>query len=115
MSDMGELFGPRILVDLIAPVDSITARAAAANLVAVVDEKNKPRPTSGKIVALGDDPMITQWKLKIGDVIQFRSNAGDRIFIEGKEFRVLETQEVMMKMPEKKPKDGTVIEVDKIS
>ena len=86
--------GSRVFVDLIEPVDSITARAAAAGLHAVVMEENKPRPTQGVVVAVGSDPMV-QELIHVGDTVTFAWHAGYEQQVEGRTLRVLELRELL--------------------
>jgi|SRR5262245_47291839 len=94
-----KVVGPRILVELEEPVDSVTARGAAAGLFIVVDERNKPRPTTGKVVKLGQDILFDEWELKIGLRVSFGPLAGERQWIEGKEYRLLESHEIKLILP----------------
>lgn len=96
---IGKVVGPRVLVIPEEPIDTITARAAEAGLHIVVDQRNKPRPTCGAIIAMGTDPILVDMGLRIGDRITFATSAGDRQFIEGKEYRLLEYQEIKMILP----------------
>lgn len=86
--------GSRVFVDPITPIDSVTARAAAAGLHAVVMEENKPRPTEGIVVAVGSDPMI-QELVHVGDTVTFAWHAGYEQQVEGRTLRVLELRELL--------------------
>jgi co-chaperonin GroES (HSP10) len=98
-SKYGILIGARLLVKPETPTDSITARAAKAGLVAVVEDRNKPRPTVGEIVALGNDPSLVEMGFRIGLRVSFSAIAGDREFIEGEEFRLLDFIDIKRILP----------------
>lgn len=85
--------GARVLVTDIDPEDSVTKRAAKAGLYAVVLEENNPKPTSGKVEAVGSDPLI-QELIQVGDVVLFARHAGLEVLIEDKSYRSLELREI---------------------
>jgi co-chaperonin GroES (HSP10) len=85
--------GPRVLVTDLEPEVSIKKRAEAAGIYAVVSEENTPKPTSGKVEAVGSDP-LTQELIAIGDIVLFARHAGIMVQIEGREYRSLELREV---------------------
>src|SRR5258707_1706398 len=85
--------GDRIFVEEIEPEVSLVNRARAAGLYAVVTEENVPKPTTGRIVAVGDDPLI-QSRCKLGDVVSFSAHAGVYQEVEGKTYRCLEGREI---------------------
>jgi co-chaperonin GroES (HSP10) len=87
--------GARCLVEDLEPEVSLVKRAAKAGLHLVIGEENVPKPTSGKVVAVGSDPLI-QELVKLGDVVTFARHAGVYQQIEGKEFRCLELREIIM-------------------
>jgi chaperonin GroES len=87
-------FGARVFVELIDPVDEVTARAAAARLYVVVMEENLPRPTEGRVVAIGTDPFI-QELVQLGDIVTFSKFAGHEQIVEGHTYRVLEDREII--------------------
>ena len=86
--------GARVFVDLIEPVDEVTARAQAAGLHVVVMEENIPRPTEGRVVAVGSDPMIQEY-VRVGDVITFSKFAGMEQIVEGRTYRSIELREIV--------------------
>lgn len=94
-----KVVGPRILVEPEAAVDSITARAAKIGLFAVVDEKNKPRPTIGRVVKIGQDILFEEWGLAVDMRVTFGPLAGEKQFLEGKEYRLLESHEIKLILP----------------
>ncbi len=96
----GKILGSRILVEEEEPLDSITARAAKANITIVLDEKNRPRPTTGKIVARGKDPLLDELELVVGCRVNFGALAGQNYYIDGKKFRSLEAHEILGILPE---------------
>ena len=89
--------GARIFVEELEPEVSLVKRAQAAGLHAVVLEENLPKPTSGTVVAIGDDPLV-QENYKLGDVVTFSKHAGTYQQVEGKEYRCLEDREVIAKI-----------------
>ena len=95
----GKPLGPRVLVEYEEVLDSVSARAKAANLHVVIADKNKPRPTVGRIVARGDDPILDELGLQLGVRVTFGTLAGSKQYIKGKEYRILEAQEVVMILP----------------
>jgi len=99
MENIGKPLGARVLIELEEAEDQVTKRAQEAGLHVVIDNRNKPRPTTGTIVEMGDDPLISDMGLLPGVRVSFGPNAGDRQFINGKEYRLLELQEVKMKLP----------------
>ena len=99
MDQLGKPLGARVLVDLEEAVDSLTKRAEVSKLHIVIATKNKPRPTTGKILLLGTDPLINDMGLVPGMRVSFGPNSGDRQFFQGKEYRLLELQEIKMILP----------------
>lgn len=87
-------FGPRILVKDETPIDDISARAKAAGIHVAVFEENKPKPTTGIIVAIGTDPELHA-HLKIGDRVFFSRHSGSHVRVKGEEFRCLEFHEII--------------------
>lgn len=87
--------GARMFVREITPVDEVTARAEAAGLVAVVAEENKPRPTMGIIIALGDDPFLVDRGFKIGSIVMFSKHSGSTFSEAGQQYRSLDHHEII--------------------
>lgn len=87
-------FGARVFVDLIDPVDEVSARAAAAGLHVVILDENVPRATSGRVIAVGDDPFI-QARVKVNDVVTFAKYAGHDQMVEGRTYRSIEDREII--------------------
>src|SRR4029077_5898975 len=85
--------GARVLVTDLEPEVSIKKRAEAAGLYAVIADENVPKPTSGKVEAIGSDP-LTQELISVGDTVLFGRNAGIMVQIEGREYRSLELREI---------------------
>ena len=86
--------GARVFVEVYPVKDSVTERYKAAGLHAVTLESNRPMPTSGKIVAVGSDPLV-QETLKVGDIVIFQKHAGSEIQIEGRTLRSLDLHEII--------------------
>lgn len=85
--------GARCFVEPIAPVDEVTARAAAAGLYAVILDENMPKATEGRVIAVGSDPLI-QELVKVGDTVTFSKYAGTEQQVEGRTYRNLELREI---------------------
>jgi len=86
--------GARINVRDITPIDAVTARAQAAGIIPVIDDAHKPRPTTGIVVAVGEDPLI-QELYKPGDIVMFSPHAGSTFMMNGQQYRSLEMHEIM--------------------
>lgn len=85
--------GARVLVTDLEPEASLVKRGQAVGLHVVVLEENAPKPTSGKVEAVGSDPLI-QELIQVGDVVLFSKHAGLEVQIEGKSYRSLELREI---------------------
>jgi co-chaperonin GroES (HSP10) len=85
--------GARLLVDPIITTVSLEKRAEIAGLYIVLEEDNVPKPTQGRVVALGSDPLL-QEEIRVGDVAFFHWAAGHEVNLEGRTFRQLELSEV---------------------
>ena len=85
--------GPRLLCEEIVPVSDIEERAKNAGLVLAQFENSRPKPTTGKVVALGTDPELNE-HIKVGDTVYFDKHAGSITTIEGKQYRSLEFHEI---------------------
>ena len=85
--------GARLWVELITPEDELQQRAEKAGLKLATYDYNKPRPTTGKVVALGQDPLVHEM-IQLGDVVFFSRHAGHEIQLEGRTLRSLELQEI---------------------
>lgn len=85
--------GSRCLVTDLDPEVSLVKRAEAAGLHLVIGEENVPKPTSGKVEAVGSDPLI-QELISVGDIVLFARHAGLEVQIEGKAYRSLELREI---------------------
>jgi co-chaperonin GroES (HSP10) len=86
--------GSRIFVEDLEPVDEVSARARAAGLYVVVAEENKPKPSCGRVVALGSDPLIHEL-IAVGDLAFYGWYAGMEVQVEGKTYRSLELREII--------------------
>jgi co-chaperonin GroES (HSP10) len=85
--------GARVMVEDITPLDDISARAEKAVIHAVVFEHNVPKPTTGKVIAVGSDPEV-QRLIKVGDTVFFAKHGGIMTQVEGKTYRTLEFHEI---------------------
>lgn len=86
--------GARIWVDPLEPIDDITARAAASGLHVVIHDENVPRPTTGRVIALGNDPLV-QEMVQIGDIAFFSRFDGKEVQVEGRKYLSLELREII--------------------
>jgi co-chaperonin GroES (HSP10) len=86
--------GARIFVRDVVTTLSIEARAEAAGFIAIVNDENKPRPTEGVVLAIGNDPLIQEF-CKVGDTVVFDWHAGRRIYEGGEEYRALDLPELL--------------------
>jgi co-chaperonin GroES (HSP10) len=84
-------------------VDEVTARMSAAGLHAVVLDENVPKPTEGRVVAVGSDPMV-QELIQVGNVVTFSKYAGHHQIVEGRTYRSLEFREIIACIRPKKTK-----------
>lgn len=81
--------GARLLVEPIITTLSLEERAAAAGLEIVIENENKPRPTQGRVIALGSDPLLRE-EVKEGDIVFFHPYSGSEVTLCGKTYRQLE-------------------------
>ena len=86
--------GARLFLREITPVDEVTARAAAANLHVVIDDAHKPRPTTGIVLAIGEDPLV-QELYKVGDIVMYSPHAGMAFRSDNEDYRSLEWHEII--------------------
>jgi len=85
--------GERCLVEeaeLVTDTDKFTERTG---IVLVEYERNLERPTTGKVVALGNGPLINDM-IKVGDTVFYAKYAGKYTVVEGKQYRNLEYHEI---------------------
>lgn len=88
------VMGARVLVKEIVSTLSIEERAKRAGLTAVVLDENRPKVTTGRVVALGTDPLVHEM-FQLGDVVHFGVYAGLNVTIEGEEgYRSLTIHEI---------------------
>jgi co-chaperonin GroES (HSP10) len=108
MSAIPRPFGPRVVVELIKTSLSIVERGKQSGLTVITSEVNDPKPTLGRILALGTDPMIQEMGFRIGMVVTFAGHAGTRVFVQDSEYRSLELQEIIAEIPEEDNGTGTI-------
>lgn len=72
---------------------TIEERAKRSGLVAVLDQKSRPKVTLSIIVKISIDPLI-QENFCVGMGIYHGPMAGQEVWLEGKAFRSFEFQEV---------------------
>jgi co-chaperonin GroES (HSP10) len=85
--------GARVFVEDIITTLSIEERAKRAGIVAVVNENNRPRATQGRVVAVGNDPLVQEF-CKVGDIVFFGPLSGKFIYHKDKQYRSLELHEL---------------------
>jgi len=86
--------GDRCFVEELPVETSLAKRAEGAGLHIVLAEENIPKPTTGIVIALGDDPLI-QERLRLGDIVSFAKHAGVYQHVQGKQYRCLEGREII--------------------
>ena len=86
--------GARVFIREITPVDEVTARALAANLHVVIDDVHKPRPTTGIVLAVGEDP-LAQELYKLGDIVMYSPHCGTPFRSDNEDYRSLELHEII--------------------
>ena len=86
--------GARIFVEPIEAETSLEKQAEKINLKLVLEERSKPRPTTGTVVALGEDPAV-QALLRVGDQVIFSRFAGSEVQVEGTTYLCLELHELI--------------------
>lgn len=87
--------GPRVLVEEMITTLSVEDRMAKAGLYAIVDEKNRPQPTQGRVIAIGTDPILRDAGIIEGCIVSFGKLAGTHVYVEDKQYRSLEFQELI--------------------
>jgi chaperonin GroES len=86
--------GARVTVEPLLETLSLEERGKKAGLYVVVSGENKPRPTTGRVVAVGTDPLV-QELIKVGDKVYFGRLAGTEVIVDGKEYRSLDFNELI--------------------
>lgn len=81
--------GARLLVEPIITTLSLEERGARVGLEVIVENDNRPRPTTGKVVALGSDPLMREL-IKEGDIVFFHPYDGSDVTLAGVVYRQLE-------------------------
>jgi len=92
----------RCFVKDLEPETSLKKRAEAAGLHVVLAEENLPKPTSGKVVAIGPGELIREL-VELDDVVTFSRHAGTFQQVEGVEYRCLEYREILAVIKPDKP------------
>lgn len=86
--------GARVIVEELKSSLSLTERGKQSGLTVVAYDENLPQNTMGKILALGTDPLLHE-VVKVGQVAFFSKSAGVKQYLEGRQFRILELQEIL--------------------
>lgn len=101
--------GPRILVEPIDPETDVDQHRRNWGLV-VPDqyaERYEPKPTTGIVVEISDDP-TTSHLFAVGDVVMYGLRNGLDIQIQGKRYVCLEDREVLGKLTDEKEEACTI-------
>ena len=85
--------GARLMVVPLESETSLEKRAEAVGLKLIIEEKNKPRATRGRVVAVGPDPLL-QAHVSVGDEVWFSVYAGIETHIEGVTYLSLELKDI---------------------
>jgi co-chaperonin GroES (HSP10) len=102
MGKVMKIVGARVLVeDIITELD-LVERGKLSNLTVVTSEASQPKPTTGLVIAVGGDPMIAEYDIYIGSIVGFRWTSGIYQYVEGKQYRSLELQEIITVTNEEK-------------
>lgn len=96
MGKISRPLGARVIVEEITTTLSLEARGKKAGITVITSENNRPRPTQGKVIAVGTDPFLIDNGIKEGSVVTFAPLAGIKVYIEEQEYRSLELQEIIM-------------------
>lgn len=87
--------GARVIVEEIVTTLSLEERGSKLGITVITDDSNRPRPTQGKVIALGTDPFLQENGLVEGCIVSFAPHAGIRVYVEEREYRSLEFQELI--------------------
>lgn len=85
--------GARLLVDPIITTVTLEERAKQAGLELVLEHENIPRPTQGRVIALGSDPFLHE-QIKVGDIVMFHHLSGHDVTLTGITYRQLELTDI---------------------
>lgn len=86
--------GARLFVRDIVPIDEVTRKAQDAGLHVIVNEEHKPKPTTGIVMAVGEDP-LAQELYKVGMIVMFSKHAGGTFSDDMEQYRSIEIHEVI--------------------
>lgn len=73
---------------------SLEERGHKIGIAVIVNEDNRPKPTQGRVIAVGTDPLIQQ-EIRVGDIVFFSRLAGTKIMSGSIELRSLEFDEII--------------------
>jgi co-chaperonin GroES (HSP10) len=85
--------GARLLVDPIITTVSLEKRAELAGIEIVLEQDNVPRPSQGRVIAVGSDPLL-QEEVKVGNIVFFKWHDASEVWLEGVKFLQIEHQSV---------------------
>ncbi len=80
---------------LIAPVDSQSSTVSGI----ILPESAQEKPAQGKVVAVGDDNvisgMVIKAPVKVGDIVIYKKWGGDEIKLGGMEYKLVRFDDLM--------------------
>lgn len=100
--------GARCWVEEIQPVDEYQEFTNRTGIHLVQLETQTPRPTTGKVVAVGNDSYLNEL-VRVGDIVFFGKYAGEYVTVKGVQYRCLEVQDI------KSVARGTVEELEELT
>lgn len=90
-----KVIGARVLVQEISTTLSLEERGKKFGITVITDERNRPKPTQGRVVKVGTDPFLREdGGIVEGCIVHFARLAGSHYFFKGEEYRMLEFQEI---------------------
>lgn len=63
----------------------------------IIPDNAKEKPLTGKVIAVSDDEEVTK-KVKVGDTVVFAKYSGTEIKIDGKEYLVMNVDDILGKL-----------------
>ena len=93
--------GPRLVV---IPIESTSVEVKQLEQSGLVlpekyADKYKPRPSTGTVVAVSEDP-VTSALVRVGDIVLFALHSGTPITIQGQDLIILEDRDILGKLEE---------------
>jgi chaperonin GroES len=93
--------GPRLVV---VPIESDSVEVKQLEKSGLVlpekyADKYKPRPSTGTVVAVSEDP-VTSALVRVGDIVLFALHSGTPITVQGQDLIILEDRDILGKLEE---------------